>query len=392
MDDPQLYRELVESGMDTLSQGNFESSWWALDSALHLFPEKAPALWGRGLAAFYSGRFAEGARQFEADMSENGSDVEEVVWHFLCRCRMEGVDKARAEGLLPLAGVPTVAPMMEVLRLFRGDGMVEEVFSASRCPDGSPAQSYNGTSALAYAHFYVGLYYEMEGSVGMAMDHLRAAAEMRNPDFMGKMMNVHFELFRQKILSQTCVPAFRLGPDGANGRVASSIIYGGWQLSSGHLTAGDSRRRTDLVAQLLRAFDAGITAFDCGDIYTGVEELLGCLVRAHALRRGGPAGDVTVLTKLVPDLDAIRAGRVNERYVRAVVRRSLNRLGVARLPLVQLHWWDFSAPGYVEAARALCALSEEGVVGQIGVTNFDVRRTAELLEAGVPLASTQVGG
>ena len=381
---PRLFQELVRRGMASLLQGLFEPAWWALNSALHLFPGRAPYLWGRGLAAFYSGRFAEGAGQFEADMTENGSDVEEVVWHFLCRCREGGFPVAQTRRLLPLAAVPTVPPMMAVLRMFRGDGTAEEVFSAARSRDGSPALSYNGTNALAYAHFYVGLYHEVKGDVGLATEHLRAASEMQSPDFVGKLMSMHFQLFLHN-KTPSHVPSCYLG----NGGPISSIIHGGWQVSSGHLIAEESPRKSDLVAHLLKVLDSGITVFDCGDIYTGVEELYGHFIAAHE-QRGGRASDISVHTKLVPDLDAIRAGKVDAHYVRSVVRRSLNRLGVGWLALVQMYWWDASVPGCVDAAHVLRQLSEEGVVGRIGVTNFDVKATEELIEAGIPIVSTQV--
>ena len=59
------------------------------------------------------------------------------------------------------------------------------------------------------------------------------------------------------------------------------------------------------------------------------------------------------------------------------------------LHLVQLHWWDTAHPGYLEAAKTLLQLAKDGVVRQIGVTNFDLTHTEELVSAGVPIASTQ---
>ena len=51
----------------------------------------------------------------------------------------------------------------------------------------------------------------------------------------------------------------------------SRVIRGGWQMAGGH-GAIDS---TEAVADMVAFADAGITAFDCADIYTGVEELIG---------------------------------------------------------------------------------------------------------------------
>ena len=386
----KLYERLVQHGGDAFLQGGFQEAWWALDSALCLFPDRAPRLWQRGLACFYAGKYAEGARQFEVDMKENGSDVEEVIWHFLCRCKLHGFQKALADGFLQLSGDPCVPPMLEVLSLFQGKGTAKEVFAAATNQDGSAVPSYNGTSALAYANFYVGLYYELKGATDQAREHLKTAAEMQIPDFVGKLMPVHYQLFCTSTLQRGMIPSFTLG-DEEGGRVCSSIIQGGWQLSDGHLIRGDKRPESDLVVDLLRAYDAGIDTFTCGDIYTGVEELYGKFIAAHC-KRGGKIEDITVCTTLVPDLDAIREKRVDDTYVRGVIGRSLNRFGVKCLDLVQFHWWDNSVPGCLEAAKALHRLCKEGSVRHIGLTNCDTEQTREIVDAGIPVASTQVSG
>lgn len=384
----KLADELVHHGMEALLQGNFEKSLWALDCAPHLAPDLSSSLWQRGLACFYSGRYDDGVRQFESDMVKNGSDVEEVIWHFLCRCKLHGFQKAKADGFLPLTGEPEVSPMLEVLNLFQGKGTVEDVLSAATNPDGSPVLSYNATSALAYARFYIGLFHEMRGNTVEAEKNLRSAAEMQNPDQMGELMRMHYHLFYKAGLHLQVIPSFTIG-DKENGYHCSSIISGGWQLSAGHLVDKETSSKTDFVEGLLRAYDVGIRAFDCADIYTGVEELYGKFIAAHC-KRGGKPGDIRIHTKLVPDLGVIRAGKVNDAYVQSVVRRSLNRLGVESLDLVQFHWWDYSCPGYLKAVKALYQLCEEGIVKQIGLTNFDAEHTKEFVTAGIPIVSTQV--
>lgn len=384
----KLSEDLIGRGMDALLQGDFENSAWSLDSALYLTPDLTPRLWQRGLACFYAGRFEDGLEQLQADMQENGDDVEEVIWHFLCHCRLKGFVKAQEDGLLPLTGTPQVPPMVQVLKLYSGHGTVEDVFAAATSPGSSPVLSYNGASALAYAHFYVGMYYQLQGEVGKAENHLRMAAGMESPDYIGKLMGMHYRLFSETILRRSKVPSFFLG-DQENGYLSSAIIQGGWQLSDGHLINSNPRSSAELVSALLRCYDAGIRTFDCGDIYTGVEELYGKVVAAHC-SRGGRAEDIVIHTKLVPDLDAIRAGKVGGQYVRSVILRSLNRIGVESLNLVQFYLWDSSIPGWLEAARALVELQQEGLVRQIGITNFDLVHTKELVDAGIPVASTQV--
>ena len=57
--------------------------------------------------------------------------------------------------------------------------------------------------------------------------------------------------------------------------------------------------------------------------------------------------------------------------VRAGVARSLDRLGVDRIDLLQFHWWTFEHPGYLDAMHELRRLREEGRIAHLGVTNFD---------------------
>ena len=76
--------------------------------------------------------------------------------------------------------------------------------------------------------------------------------------------------------------------------------------------------------------------------------------------------------------------------MRDIVLRSRDRLGVEALELVQFAWWDLSQPGWLRAAEWLTELREEGVVRNIGVTNFDCAALTALLDAGTPVVSNQV--
>ena len=179
----------------------------------------------------------------------------------------------------------------------------------------------------------------------------------------------------------SAVPRYRLSP----GYDIARVIKGGWQLAGGHGVIDRQQALEDM-----RLFvQAGITTFDCAGIYTGVEELIGEFLRRNRSDlRGGALPAVQVHTKYVPDLKALPT--LKGRDVEWVIDRSLRRLGVSSLDLVQFHWWDYDLPGYVEAAMYLKELQEAGKIRHIGVTNFDVRRLQEILEAGVPIVSNQV--
>src|ERR1700752_2805097 len=82
----------------------------------------------------------------------------------------------------------------------------------------------------------------------------------------------------------------------------SRVIRGGWQLAGGH---GAVDRRT-AVTDLMASAEAGITSFDCADIYTGVEEIIGEFRVDYRSKHGAEAlARIKVHTKFVPDLDIL---------------------------------------------------------------------------------------
>lgn len=163
----------------------------------------------------------------------------------------------------------------------------------------------------------------------------------------------------------------------------SQIVKGGWQLSSGH----SNNTSSDPIEDMFTFAAAGVTTFDCADIYTGVEEVIGKFL-AERKKRLGSHDDIQVLTKFVPDYDALPA--LNKRYAERVVDRSLQRLGVERLDMVQFSWWTYEVPGWVEAAVWLKELQQAGKIRLISATNFNTDATRQILQAGVKLATMQV--
>ena len=168
----------------------------------------------------------------------------------------------------------------------------------------------------------------------------------------------------------------------ALGYSVSCLLKGGWQLAGGHGPVDVSAAMADMD----RFVDAGVTTFDCADIYTGVEVMIGEWLKRR--RKRDEAVPVQVHTKYVPDLD--RLPTLSRTDVERGVDRSLARLGVDRLDLVQLHWWDYDIPGYVDAAAWLDDLRRTGKIRHIGLTNFDHLRVAEIVAAGIPVVSHQV--
>lgn len=164
----------------------------------------------------------------------------------------------------------------------------------------------------------------------------------------------------------------------APGYSIARAIVGCWQLVRDHGVAYD---RAAAVNELEALVERGFTTFDVADIYLGAEELLGELARRRP-------GAIQVHTKYVPDRASLAT--LSRRDVERAIDRSLARLGVERLDLVQFHWWDWGEAGWLEVACSLGELIGVGKVRCVGVTNFDRPRLAALLDAGVPVRSHQV--
>ncbi len=161
----------------------------------------------------------------------------------------------------------------------------------------------------------------------------------------------------------------------------SRILKGGWHLSAGHNAEVD---RAKAIEDMAAFVEAGVTSFDCADHYTGVEEMIGDFRKAYPEL----AGKVQIHTKYVPDYDALptlkRADTV------AIIDRSLKRLGVDTLDVVQFFWWNGKVPGEIETGQVLADLRREGKIRHIGVTNFSTPRLAGFVEAGVPIVMNQL--
>lgn len=169
--------------------------------------------------------------------------------------------------------------------------------------------------------------------------------------------------------------------DLAPGYSISRLINGGWQLSEGHEREGYDRLTA--LESLRQLVESGLTTFDCADIYLGVEELLGDLGRQLA---NGSA--LEIHTKFVPDRASLAS--LSRAEVGRGIDRSLRRLGVEQLDLVQFHWWDYEVPGFLETAGWLAEQQSAGKIRWLGTTNFDTAHLRAIVDAGIPIVSNQL--
>ena len=178
---PQIY---IQRGMVYFKLGSITEAIGDFDRAEHLNPALTPYLWQRGLAYYYAERFADGAKQFEVDLTVNGHDVEETVWRYLCQAQVQDAPAARAS-LLPVRH--DSRPVMAwVYKLFAGECDAETVLAQHR--DAGQREQF-------YSHLYVGLYYEAERDAAHARLHMTQAAAMQVvDDYMGWVAMVHQRL------------------------------------------------------------------------------------------------------------------------------------------------------------------------------------------------------
>ena len=191
------------------------------------------------------------------------------------------------------------------------------------------------------------------------------------------------------------VPTVDLGERLTIRRMATGL----WQVAGGHGKIDFDAA----VAAMEKLYRRGFTSFDMADHYGPAEEIAGAF--AQRVRRGGKPVDESssvdggserhdamgapdapqIFTKWVPE-----PGPVTPETVRAAVDRARTRLHTDRIDLLQFHWWDYLDPGYIPAMEALANLREEGIIGEIGLTNFDTAHARILTGMGIPVASNQV--
>ena len=136
--------------------------------------------------------------------------------------------------------------------------------------------------------------------------------------------------------------------------------------------------------------DAGITTFDCADIYTGVEELIGRFRAHYRNLRGAEALDQHPRPHQICARSRHPSDKFRKPHVESMIDQSLRRLKTEQLDLVQFHWWDYDQPLWLETAHWLDELRRAGKIRNLGGTNFDTEHMTAIIDSGVPLISMQV--
>lgn len=172
------------------------------------------------------------------------------------------------------------------------------------------------------------------------------------------------------------VERFELAP----GYSIARLINGCWQLTPDH--GGGPASESEALRVFAEQVDRGFTTFDCADIYIGVEELLGRFRRSLA-----NPDSIQIHTKYAPNRDALQ--ELTGKHIDAAIDRSLLRLGVEQLDLLQFHWWRYDVPGLDQLTDRLVRAQQRGKIRLLGVTNFDTAHVRDIVEHGAKLVSVQ---
>jgi len=157
------------------------------------------------------------------------------------------------------------------------------------------------------------------------------------------------------------------------------IITGLWQIAD--MERDNNSLNLDLIANEMASYvDLGLTSFDMADHYGSAEEISG--IYNQKFRSND---EVQFLTKYVPEPGPISFEDVNN-----AINRSLRRLKIEQIDLLQYHAWNYYDPSWLDALFYLQELKNNGKIKNIGVTNFDTTHLRIALTSKIEIVSNQI--
>jgi aryl-alcohol dehydrogenase-like predicted oxidoreductase/enamine deaminase RidA (YjgF/YER057c/UK114 family) len=157
----------------------------------------------------------------------------------------------------------------------------------------------------------------------------------------------------------------------------SRVITGLWQIAD---MERHGRLELSPQAEAMATYvNAGLTSFDMADHYGSAEDIAGLYLQRYG------SSDVQMMTKWVPE-----PGVITKVDIRTAVEKSLKRLHTNCLDLLQFHTWSYADPSWLDSLFFLQELKEEGLIANLGLTNFDTAHLRIALHSGIEIVSNQV--
>ena len=159
----------------------------------------------------------------------------------------------------------------------------------------------------------------------------------------------------------------------------SRVLTGLWQIADMEREGRelDSARTAEFMKPYV---DSGFTTFDMADHYGSAELIAGQLKQDSAY-----GSRVQLLTKWVPS-----PGVTTIEQVKEAVQRALDRLNMEHIDLLQYHAWNYADPEWLDTMFWLQQLKNEGIIKNIGVTNFDAAHLRIACASGIEVVSNQI--
>lgn len=159
----------------------------------------------------------------------------------------------------------------------------------------------------------------------------------------------------------------------------SRVLTGLWQIADleRNGTPLDPARTAASMAPYVAA---GFTTFDLADHYGSAEDIVGAFRVSHP-----ESASARFFTKWVP-----KPGPVTRDDVRTAVDRALIRMKASRIDLLQFHAWNYADPSWLDALFHLDELRRDGLIGHLGLTNFDTAHLRIAVASGIPILTNQV--
>ncbi len=155
---------------------------------------------------------------------------------------------------------------------------------------------------------------------------------------------------------------------GATGLEVSRICFGTWQLSP---RFWGEQSKTDILAAMNTAFDAGINFFDTADAYGDgyAETVLGEFLTDK------PRETVVICTKVFNHFnpDGSRYPDLSPAHIRQRCDLQLQRMGTETIDLYLLHMFDPLTP-LADVAEAMDSLKKQGKIRSYGLSNHTVEQ------------------